>query len=156
MATWILHGHVGYCRGADMLLAGTQAARQAPRHCPPSHGFSDMRWECQGRAGTRLTARTLPLSPVPAMVAVDSSRLRSLAAMRSGPPTDSSRAAAPDTMGVAMLVPVMLANRLPGRVEMMFSPGAARCTLVAPQLEKPDTWLVVLRGDRRPCGPRAA
>jgi hypothetical protein len=45
-------------------------------------------------------------------------------------------AAAPDTCGVAIEVPLSLSNAFPGNVLRMSTPGAARSTVVWPEFEK--------------------
>jgi hypothetical protein len=46
--------------------------------------------------------------------------------------TDNSNNAAPETCGVAMDVPLKVPYDELGRVEIMFTPGAPRCTVVGP------------------------
>src|SRR5258708_1881920 len=48
---------------------------------------------------------------------------------------DNSNNAAPETCGVAMDVPLRFPKVPLGSVEIMFVPGAPRCTVVCPKLE---------------------
>ena len=66
----------------------------------------------------------------------DSSNACRRSAMGSFPPVaDTSSAAAPDTNGAAMDVPLSSLYEFSGQVERMPEPGAARCTVAAPTFE---------------------